>query len=227
MRSQCTFLAFSNGHYTGCDRIFTTVSGRTQHMQRAHHSPRRNQSEAPQATAFHIISFQLCTYPRIICIITASPTPPQMLAVSENDCLRNLTHPLVMYIPLHHLYHQYLWLRLKWSPYLTVFEILPNYVMCGVNLSRISRTFTDATLREVINSIAVRTRTLLGSPKCFSHVLQHYLWSPYYCGPGYHGSNWRRAMHFSSQLCRSRLAHVHAIQYQPVRRIERRHVPVS
>jgi chitin synthase len=36
MCSQCTFLAFSNGHFTGCDRIFTTVSGRNQHMQRAH-----------------------------------------------------------------------------------------------------------------------------------------------------------------------------------------------
>jgi hypothetical protein len=70
MCSQCTFLAFSNGHFTGCDRIFTTVSGRNQHMQRAHHSPCRKQSEAPQATAIHIISFQLSTYPHIICIIS-------------------------------------------------------------------------------------------------------------------------------------------------------------
>jgi hypothetical protein len=41
-------------------------------------------------------------------VSSAFPTAPQMLAVSENDRLRNLTHPLVMYIPPHHLYHQYL-----------------------------------------------------------------------------------------------------------------------
>jgi fatty acid synthase subunit alpha len=36
-----------------------------------------------------------------------------------------------------------------------------NYAMCAVNPSRISKTFTDAALREVIDSIAVRTGTLL------------------------------------------------------------------
>ena len=36
-----------------------------------------------------------------------------------------------------------------------------NYVMCAVNPSRISKTFTDAALREVVDSIAVRTSTLL------------------------------------------------------------------
>jgi fatty acid synthase subunit alpha len=36
-----------------------------------------------------------------------------------------------------------------------------NYAMCAVNPSRISRTFTDAALREVVDSIAVRTGSLL------------------------------------------------------------------
>jgi fatty acid synthase subunit alpha len=36
-----------------------------------------------------------------------------------------------------------------------------NYVMCAVNPSRISRTFRDAALREVVDSIAVRTGSLL------------------------------------------------------------------
>ena|ERR1700729_2344055 len=36
-----------------------------------------------------------------------------------------------------------------------------NYAMCVVNPSRISKTFTDAALREVVDSIAVRTGTLL------------------------------------------------------------------
>ena len=36
-----------------------------------------------------------------------------------------------------------------------------NYAMCAVNPSRISKTFTDAALREVVDSIAVRTGTLL------------------------------------------------------------------
>jgi hypothetical protein len=38
-------------HFTGCDRVFTTFSGRTQHMRRVHYSP---QSETPQADASHI-----------------------------------------------------------------------------------------------------------------------------------------------------------------------------
>jgi fatty acid synthase subunit alpha len=36
-----------------------------------------------------------------------------------------------------------------------------NYAMCAVNPSRISKTFTDAALREVIDSIVVRTGALL------------------------------------------------------------------
>ena len=36
-----------------------------------------------------------------------------------------------------------------------------NYAMCAVNPSRISKTFTDAALHEVVDSIAVRTSTLL------------------------------------------------------------------
>ncbi|KAH7913599.1 hypothetical protein BJ138DRAFT_606981 [Hygrophoropsis aurantiaca] len=36
-----------------------------------------------------------------------------------------------------------------------------NYAMCAVNPSRISRTFTDAALREVVDTIATRTGTLL------------------------------------------------------------------
>jgi fatty acid synthase subunit alpha, fungi type len=36
-----------------------------------------------------------------------------------------------------------------------------NYAMCAVNPSRISRTFTDAALREVVDSIAVRSGALL------------------------------------------------------------------
>ena len=36
------------------------------------------------------------------------------------------------------------------------FENRSNYAMCAVNPSRISRTFTDAALREVVDSIAVR-----------------------------------------------------------------------
>jgi fatty acid synthase subunit beta len=36
-----------------------------------------------------------------------------------------------------------------------------NYAMCAVNPSRISKTFIDAALREVIDSIAARTGTLL------------------------------------------------------------------
>ena len=36
-----------------------------------------------------------------------------------------------------------------------------NYAMCAVNLSRISKTFTDAALREVVDTISSRTSTLL------------------------------------------------------------------
>ena len=36
-----------------------------------------------------------------------------------------------------------------------------NYAMCAVNPNRISKTFTDAALREIVDSIAVRTGTLL------------------------------------------------------------------
>jgi fatty acid synthase subunit alpha, fungi type len=36
-----------------------------------------------------------------------------------------------------------------------------NYAMCAVNPSRISRTFTDATLREAVDSIALRSGALL------------------------------------------------------------------
>jgi fatty acid synthase subunit beta len=36
-----------------------------------------------------------------------------------------------------------------------------NYAMCAVNPSRISKTFTDAALREVVDSIATLTNTLL------------------------------------------------------------------
>lgn len=36
-----------------------------------------------------------------------------------------------------------------------------NYAMCAVNPSRISKTFTDAALREVVDTIATRTGTLL------------------------------------------------------------------
>ncbi|RPD59601.1 fatty acid synthase [Lentinus tigrinus ALCF2SS1-6] len=36
-----------------------------------------------------------------------------------------------------------------------------NYAMCAVNPSRISKTFNDAALREVVDSIATRTSTLL------------------------------------------------------------------
>ncbi|RDX57079.1 fatty acid synthase [Lentinus brumalis] len=36
-----------------------------------------------------------------------------------------------------------------------------NYAMCAVNPSRISKTFNDAALREVVDSIATRTGTLL------------------------------------------------------------------
>lgn len=36
-----------------------------------------------------------------------------------------------------------------------------NYAMCAVNPSRISRTFTDAALREVVDCIAVRSSALL------------------------------------------------------------------
>jgi fatty acid synthase subunit beta len=36
-----------------------------------------------------------------------------------------------------------------------------NYAMCGVNPSRISETFTDAALREVVDSIATSTGSLL------------------------------------------------------------------
>ena len=36
-----------------------------------------------------------------------------------------------------------------------------NYAMCAVNPSCISRTFTDAALREVVDDIANRTRCLL------------------------------------------------------------------
>jgi fatty acid synthase subunit alpha, fungi type len=36
-----------------------------------------------------------------------------------------------------------------------------SYAMCAVNPSRISRTFTDAALREVVDSIAVRSGALL------------------------------------------------------------------
>ena len=36
-----------------------------------------------------------------------------------------------------------------------------NYAMCAVNPSRVSKTFSDAALREVIDSIATLTGTLL------------------------------------------------------------------
>ncbi|KAJ7838405.1 hypothetical protein B0H13DRAFT_1467626, partial [Mycena leptocephala] len=36
-----------------------------------------------------------------------------------------------------------------------------NYAMCAVIPSRISKTFTDAALREVVDSIATLTNTLL------------------------------------------------------------------
>ena len=36
-----------------------------------------------------------------------------------------------------------------------------NYVMCGINPSHILKTFTDAALREVVDSIVVHTGTLL------------------------------------------------------------------
>jgi malonyl CoA-acyl carrier protein transacylase len=36
-----------------------------------------------------------------------------------------------------------------------------NYAMCAVNPSRISPTFSDAALREVVDSIAIRTASLL------------------------------------------------------------------
>ena len=36
-----------------------------------------------------------------------------------------------------------------------------NYAMCAVNPSRISSTFSDAALREVVDSIATRTASLL------------------------------------------------------------------
>ena len=36
-----------------------------------------------------------------------------------------------------------------------------NYTMCAVNPSRISKTFSDAALREVVDSIATLTGTLL------------------------------------------------------------------
>jgi hypothetical protein len=35
-------------HVTGCHRVFTTTSGRTQHMRRIHYSPHHDQSEIPQ-----------------------------------------------------------------------------------------------------------------------------------------------------------------------------------
>ena len=37
--------------FMGCDRVFTTSSGRTQHMRRVHHSPRL---ETPQTPASHV-----------------------------------------------------------------------------------------------------------------------------------------------------------------------------
>ncbi|KAF8151097.1 hypothetical protein K438DRAFT_1511574, partial [Mycena galopus ATCC 62051] len=36
-----------------------------------------------------------------------------------------------------------------------------NYAMCAVNPSRVSKTFTDAALREVVHSITTSTGTLL------------------------------------------------------------------
>ena len=36
-----------------------------------------------------------------------------------------------------------------------------NYAMCAVNPSRISKTFSDAALREVIDTIAICTGSLL------------------------------------------------------------------
>ena len=36
-----------------------------------------------------------------------------------------------------------------------------NYTMCAVNPSRVSKTFSDAALREVVDSIATLTGTLL------------------------------------------------------------------
>lgn len=36
-----------------------------------------------------------------------------------------------------------------------------NYAMCAVNPSRISKTFTDAALREVVDTIAFKSSALL------------------------------------------------------------------
>ena len=36
-----------------------------------------------------------------------------------------------------------------------------NYAMCAVNPSRISKTFSETALREVVDTIATRTSTLL------------------------------------------------------------------
>ena len=36
-----------------------------------------------------------------------------------------------------------------------------NYAMCAVNPSRVSKTFTDAALREVVDDIAQKTGCLL------------------------------------------------------------------
>jgi hypothetical protein len=40
-------------------------------------------------------------------------------------------------------------------------EYRSNYAMCAVNPSRVSTTFSDAALREVVDSIATRTASLL------------------------------------------------------------------
>ena len=41
-------------HVTECHRIFTTTSGRTQHMRRTHHPPHHDQSETPQPTTSRV-----------------------------------------------------------------------------------------------------------------------------------------------------------------------------
>jgi hypothetical protein len=80
MRSQCTFLAFSNGHYTGCDRIFTTVSGRTQHMQKppCPYTYIYSQRRAPHSHhPFSSLSYPLrsCLYPLAFSNYTCTDIP--------------------------------------------------------------------------------------------------------------------------------------------------------
>ncbi len=78
-------------HIVGCHRIFTTTSGRTQHMRQVHHSPRR---ETPQATASHVRPRQdvsPISSPHITPKLesrSSSPIPdaqPPLLAYSDPD----------------------------------------------------------------------------------------------------------------------------------------------